>query len=173
MATKTKAKSKIKVKENAGMTALPFWEQKSLTEMSRTEWESLCDGCGKCCLHKLEDEDTGEIFYTRVVCQYFDEDACRCTVYRNRSKKVPDCVVLTPDNLDDLHWMPGTCAYRLLHEGRPLPVWHPLLSGNRDAIIATDNTITGKVISEEFVHEDGLEEHIVDWDGLTESWTAN
>lgn len=143
----------------------PFWETKSLTEMTRREWESLCDGCAKCCLHKLEDEDTGEVFYTSVVCRYLDEEGCRCTVYGERAKKVPDCVILKPDNLHDLHWMPDTCAYRLLHEGKPLPSWHPLLTGNRDDIIATDNTVTGKVVSEAYVHEDDFEEHIIDWVG--------
>ena len=141
----------------------PFWERKKLTEMTRKEWESLCDGCGKCCLHKLEDKETEEVFYTRVVCQYLDQDKCRCGVYGKRQKLVPDCVVLTPKNLDELSWMPGTCAYRLLHEDKPLPLWHPLITGNRSAIIASDNTITGKVISEEFVHVDGFEEHLVDW----------
>lgn len=131
--------------------------------MTQKEWESLCDGCGKCCLHKLEDEDSGEVFYTRVVCSYLDEEQCRCSVYGERQKLVPDCVILTPKNLDDLSWMPGTCAYRLLHEGKSLPIWHPLITGSRDAMISTDNTVTGKVISEDFVHEDGFEEHIVEW----------
>jgi uncharacterized cysteine cluster protein YcgN (CxxCxxCC family) len=142
---------------------IPFWESKQLTEMTRREWESLCDGCGKCCLHKLEDMDTGEVFYTSVVCQYLDQKKCRCTVYRQRKTLVPDCLVLTPENLEDLDWAPGTCAYRLVKQGKPLPDWHPLLTGNRDAIIATDNTVTGKVISEEFVHVDGYEEHLIDW----------
>ncbi|MDG2174519.1 MAG: YcgN family cysteine cluster protein [Gammaproteobacteria bacterium] len=141
----------------------PFWERKKLAEMTLKEWESLCDGCGKCCLHKLEHEESREVFYTRVVCQYLDQDQCRCMVYGKRKKTVPDCVVLTPKNLEDLSWMPGTCAYRLLHENKPLPIWHPLITGNRNAIIASDNTVTGKVISEEFVHEDGFEEHLVDW----------
>ena len=141
----------------------PFWENKSLLEMSRKEWESLCDGCAKCCLHKLEDEETGEVFYTRVVCRFLDQEKCACTVYAKRRKLVPDCVVLTPDNLEDLDWMPGTCAYRLLKEGKPLPVWHPLINGSREQMIATDNTVTGKVVSEEFVHEDGFEEHMIDW----------
>jgi len=143
--------------------ARPFWETKSLTEMSTKEWESLCDGCAKCCLHKLEDEDSGEVFYTRVVCSYLNQEKCNCTVYNKRQRLVPDCVILTPGNLEDLSWMPGTCAYRLLHEGKSLPIWHPLITGSRNAMIASDNTVTGKVISEEFVHEDGLEEHIVDW----------
>lgn len=144
-------------------TLLPFWETLSLKEMSQGQWESLCDGCAKCCLHKLEDEDSGELYYTRVVCRYLDQEACRCTVYEERKTLVPTCVKLTPDNLATLHFMPNTCAYRLLHEGRPLPLWHPLISGNRQAIDAAGQTVSGKVISEEYVHPDGLEEHIVDW----------
>lgn len=131
--------------------------------MTRREWESLCDGCAKCCLHKLEDEDTGVVHYTRVVCRFLDEKRCRCAVYGKRKALVPDCVVLTPENLEDLDWMPSTCAYRLVHEAKPLPAWHPLITGNRNDIIATDNTVTGKVISEEFVHVDGYAEHIVGW----------
>lgn len=141
----------------------PFWETKSLTEMTRREWESLCDGCAKCCLHKLEDMHTREVFYTSVVCQHLDQNKCRCTVYRKRKNLVPDCLVLTPDTMEDLDWAPGTCAYRLVKEGKPLPDWHPLLTGSRDDIIATDNTITGKVISEEFVHVDAYEDYLIDW----------
>ena len=140
-----------------------FWKTTALKSMSREQWESLCDGCGKCCLHKLEDEDSGEIAYTRVICRYFEESSCRCQVYSERKKLVPDCVVLRPDNLQSLPWMPETCAYRLLYEGKDLPEWHPLLTGDRQAIHEAGNTVTGKVISEEFVHEDGFEEHVVKW----------
>ncbi len=140
-----------------------FWKQKSLAAMSREEWESLCDGCGKCCLHKLEDEDSGELAYTRVICRYFDEDSCRCQVYTERKTLVPTCVVLTPGNLKDLPWMPQTCAYRLLYEGKDLPAWHPLLSGSRKQIEESGNTVAGKVISEDYVHEDGYDEHLVKW----------
>ncbi len=142
---------------------IPFWERKSLAEMSSEEWESLCDGCGKCCLHKLEDADTGMIHYTRVVCRYLDQAKCRCTVYPRRKKLVPDCIELTPEEAGSLHWMPSTCAYRLLAEGKSLPIWHPLINGSRKAMIAAGHTITGRVISEDFVHEDGFEEHIVHW----------
>jgi uncharacterized cysteine cluster protein YcgN (CxxCxxCC family) len=146
------------------MSGLPYWERKALHEMSREEWEGLCDGCGKCCLIKLEDEDTSLVHYTSVVCQYLDQAKCRCTVYETRRKLVPTCVVLQPDELDALHWMPSTCAYRLLHEGRKLPVWHPLITGNRRAMAASGNSITpGRVISEEFVHDEDLEDHIVEW----------
>ena len=141
----------------------PFWERKPLAEMSEAEWESLCDGCAKCCLHKLEDEDSGALHYTRVACRYLDQEACRCTVYQERKELVPTCIKLTPGNFADLPWMPSTCAYRLLGEGRPLPLWHPLIAGGRGAMIEADHTVTGKVVSEEYVHEDGYEEHVVRW----------
>lgn len=160
----------------------PFWERKALHEMDHAEWESLCDGCARCCLHKLEDEDSGDLSYTRVVCRYLDQQACHCTVYPQRSQLVPDCVTLTPDNLDALHFMPGTCAYRLLNEGHPLPLWHPLVSGERDSIHEAGITVTGKVVSEDHVHADGYEEHVVEWpaegpkdshDGRTSSSSVN
>jgi uncharacterized protein len=140
-----------------------FWESKSLKEMTREEWESLCDGCGKCCLIKLEDEETSLIHFTNVVCQYLDQKRCKCTVYETRRKWVPTCLKLQPDELDGLHWMPSSCAYRLLHEGKSLPAWHPLLTGSRQSMIDTGNTITGRVISEEYVHDEQLQEHIVHW----------
>ena len=140
-----------------------FWLNKSLEQMSPGEWESLCDGCGKCCLHKLEDEDSQEIAYTRVICRYFDESSCRCKVYSTRKSLVPACVILKPTNLKDLPRMPSTCAYRLLYEGKNLPDWHPLISGDRQAIAESGNTVSGKVISEEFAHEDGYDEHLVQW----------
>lgn len=141
----------------------PFWERKTLAEMNREEWEALCDGCAKCCLHKLEDEDSGELLYTRVACRYLDQDSCRCGVYPERQRLVPTCIKLEPGNFEHLRWMPGTCAYRLLSEGRPLPLWHPLLNGGRAAMVAAGQSVSGKVISEEFVHEDGFDEHLVDW----------
>lgn len=140
-----------------------FWETRTLSEMSREEWESLCDGCAKCCLHKLEDEDTGEVFFTRVVCRYLDQDKCSCTVYNDRTRLVPDCLKLEPGNFEHLTWLPGTCAYRLLSEGRPLPIWHPLLNGGRKAMENAGQTVSGKVISEEYVHAEGYEDHLVDW----------
>lgn len=141
----------------------PFWERKALAQMSEGEWESLCDGCAKCCLHKLEDDQSGEILYTRVACRYLDQEKCRCTVYEERKRLVPECIKLEPGNFDDLSWMPSTCAYRLVNEGRPLPLWHPLIAGNRRAIVAAGHTVTGKVLSEEYVHDEGYEEHVVRW----------
>ncbi len=139
-----------------------FWE-KPLQQLNRREWEALCDGCGRCCLRKLSDEHSIKTLYTRVVCSYLDQDACRCTAYGDRSRLVPDCLVLDTVNLAQLHWIPDTCAYKLREQGKPLPDWHPLLTGSRDAMHEADIPVTGKVISEEYVHEDGLEEHIIRW----------
>lgn len=140
-----------------------FWETKALAEMSTAEWESLCDGCARCCLIKLEDEDSAEIVFTRVVCGLLDQKTCRCTDYPDRNKRVPDCIHLTPQNVHRIAWLPSTCAYRLLREGKPLFGWHPLLSGNPDSVHEAGISVRGKVLSEEFVHEDGYEEHIIHW----------
>jgi hypothetical protein len=116
--------------------------------MSPTEWESLCDGCGLCCLIRFEDEDTGEIIPTRVSCQLFDTRLCRCSDYERRKATVPDCIKLTPDNIEDLLWMPKSCAYRRLHEGRPLASWHPLISGDPESVHRAGVSIRGETISE-------------------------
>ena len=139
-----------------------FWETKSLAEMSRTEWESLCDGCAKCCLHKLEDEDSEQVYYTKVVCRYMDDD-CRCSEYQDRNQLVPNCVWLTPDDVEDFHWLPATCAYRLIHEGKSLYNWHPLISGDPKTVHQAGISIKGRALSEEYVHPDGMEEHIIHW----------
>ena len=109
--------------------------------MTPSEWESLCDGCALCCLHKLEDEDTQEVFYTSVVCHLLDFDTCRCTRYEDRCKLVPDCVKLTPQDVDDFHWLPPSCSYRLIHEGKDLPEWHPLLSGRQETVIEAEASV--------------------------------
>ncbi len=140
-----------------------FWETKPLPAMSVTEWESLCDGCAKCCLHKLEDESSGDIFYTRVRCRYLDASSCRCTDYPNRSRLVSNCIKLSAAELTDYHWLPRTCAYRLLAEGQPLPDWHPLLSGDPESVHRAGVSIRGRSVSDEFVHPDGYDEHIVHW----------
>ncbi|MEP5765605.1 MAG: YcgN family cysteine cluster protein [Halieaceae bacterium] len=145
------------------MHSEPFWETKSLAAMSRQEWESLCDGCAKCCLHKLEDADSGEVVYTKVRCRYLREDSCRCSDYQNRSVLVPNCIQLKPQELEQLHWLPSTCAYRLLAEGKPLYDWHPLLSGDPESVHAAGVSIRGRAISDEFVHPDGYDEHIIHW----------
>ena len=138
-----------------------FWEHKTLEELTPREWEALCDGCAKCCLNKLEDEATGQIWYTNVACDLLDLDTCRCGDYPNRSRRVPDCVVLTPRKSRELKWMPETCAYRLLAEGRPLPDWHPLVSGDPRSLIHSHHRICGRVIHEREAGD--LEHHLITW----------
>ena len=131
--------------------------------MSSIEWESLCDGCAKCCLHKLEDEDTGDIFFTNVACQLLDLESCQCRDYENRLAKVPDCLKLTPENLSQQDWLPKTCTYRLLHEGKPLPSWHHLVSGNEQSVHLSGMSVRGRVVTEQSVQPDDMEDHIVHW----------
>ncbi|MGD8588913.1 MAG: YcgN family cysteine cluster protein, partial [Chromatiales bacterium] len=116
---------------------LPFWKSNPLSEMSREQWESLCDGCAKCCLQKLEDEDSGEVYHTNIVCRLLELDSCRCTQYARRSELVPNCVSVTPELLQSPYWLPSTCAYRLLAEGKELPDWHPLVSGSQQTVISS------------------------------------
>lgn len=127
----------------------PFWKRKRLSEMTAAEWEALCDGCGKCCLAKLEDEDTGAIHWTSVACRLFDAGLCRCTDYERRLERVADCVRLTPQNVTTLSWLPATCAYRLVAEGRDLHAWHPLVSGSRDSVHEAGISVRGKVTASE------------------------
>ncbi|RIJ23813.1 YcgN family cysteine cluster protein [Henriciella barbarensis] len=143
----------------------PFWETKSLTEMSPQEWESLCDGCAKCCLLKLEDEDSGDVAYTRLHCKLLDAHLCRCSDYPNRKAKVPDCVILTPKSVSELKWMPKSCAYRRVHEGRGLEDWHHLVCGDRQRIHEVGKSIMGQTVSEETVFEEDQIDWIIDWDG--------
>jgi uncharacterized protein len=123
----------------------PFWKTKALEDMTAAEWESLCDGCGKCCLSKLEDEETGEIYWTSVGCKLFDEGTCSCSDYANRQKLVSDCVKLTPENVRTLPWLPRTCAYRLVALGADLPDWHHLVSGSRETIHEQGMSVRGWV----------------------------
>jgi uncharacterized cysteine cluster protein YcgN (CxxCxxCC family) len=144
------------------MTA-PFWKTKSLEEMSEAEWESLCDGCGKCCLIGLEDEDTAEIYLTDVACKLFDSGACKCSDYENRRKRVPDCVKLTPQNIDELNWLPKTCAYRLVAQGRDLFWWHPLVSGDPNTVHEARVSVRGKTRPEGRLQISGLMKRIKSW----------
>jgi uncharacterized cysteine cluster protein YcgN (CxxCxxCC family) len=138
-----------------------FWEILSLAEMSAEQWESLCDGCGKCCLHKLEDEDTGEVFVCNVACRLLDLVTCRCQDYANRKRFVPDCTVLTLDRIGEFHWLPETCAYRLLAEGQSLREWHPLISGGPTSVHKAGISVRGRVVSEGEAGD--LQQHITDW----------
>lgn len=140
---------------------MAFWREKSLQQMSIEEWESLCDGCGRCCLEKLEDMQTGVISYTDVACALLDQDTCGCSNYPNRFRFMPDCVPLNPKNVNELKWMPSTCAYRMLAEGKDLAPWHPLVSGDPNSVIAAGISVKGRCVPH---HEAGdLEDHIVDW----------
>jgi len=139
----------------------PFWKEKRLDQMSRAEWESLCDGCARCCLIKLEDEDTGEIAYTELCCTLLDQGACRCSDYPNRSTRVPDCVTLTPGNVGELGWMPSTCAYRVLAEGGELAWWHPLVSGDPETVHRAGISVRGRCIPEDPSRDP--EDYIVTW----------
>ncbi len=140
-----------------------FWETKRLDQMSEAEWEALCDGCGKCCLNKLEDEDSGEVALTSVACRLLDDATCRCSNYDIRHQFVPDCIVLKPSNIGShLYWMPATCAYRLLYEGKPLADWHPLISGTPETVHAAGVSMRGKTVSEYEVADDDWEDHIID-----------
>lgn len=140
-----------------------FWVAKKLHEMSAAEFESLCDGCGKCCLHKLEDEDSGDVYYTKVACRYLDHNSCRCQAYTERQQLVAECAVLTPESVKDTYWLPETCAYRLIDEGLPLFDWHPLVSGDPQSVHAAGMSVAGKVLHENAVAPDDYEDYIVRW----------
>lgn len=140
-----------------------YWERVALSDMTPREWEALCDGCGKCCLNKLEDADTGEVALTRIACRLFDDATCRCSSYEIRRQLVPECVVLTPKNIaKNAYWMPVTCAYRLLWEGQKLPDWHPLLTGRAESVFEAGVSAQGWTIPEYEVDEDDWEDHIIE-----------
>jgi uncharacterized cysteine cluster protein YcgN (CxxCxxCC family) len=142
---------------------MAFWDEKTLAEMTTEEWESLCDGCGRCCLLKLDDIDTGDIYVSDVRCKLLDGETCRCSDYPNRQQKVPDCIKLTPENVGAIPWMPVTCAYRRIAEGRGLPWWHPLLTGDPRTVIDVGVSVRGRTVGEEDVDPDTWEDHIADW----------
>jgi uncharacterized cysteine cluster protein YcgN (CxxCxxCC family) len=140
-----------------------FWRTKALGELTHEEWEALCDGCAQCCLLKLEDEDDGRIGFTRVTCRLLDLDSCRCTHYQQRHIRVPDCIEFDATAVAALRWLPETCAYRLRAEGRELPSWHYLVSGDRNSVHAAGISVRGRALSEAHVHPEDIETHIVRW----------
>jgi len=140
---------------------MAFWKDKALSKMTRAEWESLCDGCGKCCLHKLEDEDTGDIHHTDIACRFLDPNTIKCGKYLTRQRYVGNCVVMSAELLGQLPWMPSTCAYRLLHEGKDLYDWHPLVSGTPETVHTAGASIKGRSIDERVAGD--FEDHLVDW----------
>lgn len=144
---------------------VPYWKAKSLEEMSPDEWERLCDGCGRCCLNKLEDWDTGEIAWTDVACRLLDGHACRCRQYETRHAVVPDCVGLTPEAVRSLTWLPPSCAYRLVSEGRDLYWWHHLVSGDLDTVHQAGVSVRDRTVSEEGMELEDYEDHLAEWPG--------
>ncbi len=138
-----------------------FWKTKHLTELSQSEWEALCDGCAKCCLLRFEDSETRDIFYTNICCRYLDQTTGRCNDYPNRSINVPECCTVTLEILETPYWLPSTCAYRLLAEGKPLPGWHPLVSRDPATVATSGNGICGRAVSE--LEADEPEQHLIDW----------
>ncbi len=140
-----------------------YWHDKSLNDLTPQEWEALCDGCGRCCLIKLEDEDTAELYFTNVACRLLDLTRCRCRDYAHRAEKVPDCLVLSVGQADIFEQLPSTCAYRLRAEGQPLPDWHPLVSGDPESVHRAGISVRGKVVSEEYIHPEQLAEHMISW----------
>lgn len=141
----------------------PFWRRKRLEEMTAAEWESLCDGCGRCCLHKLREEETDALVFTNVACRLLDLDSCRCGDYAGRRRRVPDCVQLSPASLKNIDWLPPTCAYRRLAEGRDLAWWHPLVSGDPETVHRAGVSVRGRAVSEK--RAGPLEHHVVEWPG--------
>lgn len=151
----------------------PFWERKRLDQMSRDEWEALCDGCGKCCLHKLEDVDSGRILYTNVACRLLDAHSCRCSRYAQRQEYVSDCLTLTPQRIRQLSWLPRSCAYRRLAEGRGLAWWHPLVSGDPETVHRAGISVRGRTVPEAKVDLSELEDYLAVDSGMDIDCTAD
>jgi len=140
-----------------------WWNHIPLHELSPSQWESLCDGCGKCCLHKLEDEDDGTVYTTAVACELLDCATARCSDYAQRKQRVPGCVVLRLEDVAAFSWLPPTCAYRLREQNCPLPDWHPLVTGGTDSTRKHGHSVARRCVSARDVHADDFEEHVIDW----------
>ncbi|GAA5013714.1 YcgN family cysteine cluster protein [Acinetobacter puyangensis] len=140
-----------------------FWQKFSIDELNHAEWEALCDGCGLCCLVKLEDAETEEVAYTKVACKLLDCQTAACSDYVHRKQHVPDCIQLTPALLKQIKWLPSTCAYRRVYEGKDLPRWHYLISGDQQSVIKAKKSAAKRCISETQIHEDDIEDYIVRW----------
>lgn len=145
------------------MSEEAFWKTKQMNEMTTSEWESICDGCGRCCLQKLQDEDTEEVYYTDVVCRYFDESTCQCSEYQDRSILVPQCVKLRVEDIELFHWLPSSCSYKILYDSGDLPPWHPLVSKDKKSVRLAGVSIRGRVISEDLIDENDWEDRIINW----------
>lgn len=141
----------------------PFWQRKTLAEMNAEEWESICDGCAKCCLQKLQDDETDEVYYTNLSCQQLNIASCQCKVYPDRFAHVESCINLTPQDLDVFEWLPDTCSYRVLHETGQLPNWHPLIVGSQKEMIRQGLTVSNYAVNESSVPEQDWETHIIQW----------
>ena len=162
---KKTVKAKRRPRRAVETAAEPFWRTKGLAEMDGSEWESLCDGCARCCLNKLEEEETGEVFWTNVACRRLDGETCRCRDYDHRHARVPDCLRLTPETVPELAWLPPTCAYRLVGEGKDLYWWHPLVSGDPESVHQAGISVRGRTVSEEGIAVEEWEDFIVEWPG--------
>ncbi len=145
------------------MVGEPFWKTKTFAQMTSAEWESLCDGCAKCCLHKLEDEDTGDVYYTDIACRYLDTQTCQCKDYSQRQALVPECLKLRPQDVKQFDWLPNTCSYRLLANGEDLPLWHHLLSGQTTLVHQLGFSVKNKVVLEDSVKSDDYEDRVITW----------
>ena len=141
-----------------------FWKHRKLTDLSLEEWEALCDGCGICCLFKVEDADTGEVALTNIACRFLDLECTRCQLYEERKSAMPTCIKLTPSKVETLHWLPDTCAYRLVMRGQPLPDWHPLESGSPNSVHEAGISVRGKVIRETEANLERIEDYIISFD---------
>jgi len=145
------------------MSSVQFWKTTKLKDMSQEQWESLCDGCARCCLQKLQDDETDKIYYTNVVCQYMKQDG-QCSHYQDRQTYVPDCVWLTPADAAQFHWLPDSCSYRLVSEGKDIPTWHPLKTGTQQSVVdAGFSVLCQELVPDNTIEEEKWQEQLIEW----------